>query len=236
LFFSGEPGASIPSVRKRIEDAFGGQVFDSGSMAEMTPWTHLAETSARAGMLCWQDIVYTEVVDPATSRRVPFGAEGSPVYTHLERMSQPMIRLFSGDLTRWEQGPSPCGRTYPVLPDGIYGRIDDQFTVRGENIYPSAIAEIVSKLTDYGGEHRIIVSRDDIMDRLVVQVEHNSDLTGDEAVIASFRQRASDRLRQTLGVRTQVVVVPHLTFDRPDGKTHRVIDERALFREIAGRQ
>jgi phenylacetate-CoA ligase len=233
LFFSGEPGASIPSVRKKIEDAFGGRVFDTGSMAEMTPWTHLAETTAHAGMLCWQDIVYTEVCDPGTRRRVPFGSEGTPVYTHLERDSQPMIRLLSGDLTRWEAGPSPCGRTYPILPDGIYGRIDDQFTVRGENIYPSAIAEVVAAVPGYGGEHRIIVSREDSMDRLVVQVEHASDLS-DEAAVSSFRQVTGNNLRGTLGVNTEVIVVPHNTFERPDGKTHRVIDERGLFREIVG--
>jgi phenylacetate-CoA ligase len=236
LFFSGEPGASIPSVRKKIEDAFGGRVFDSGSMAEMTPWTHLGETTAHSGMLCWQDIVYTEVCDPATMRRLPFGSEGSPVYTHLERTSQPMIRLLSGDLTRWEAGPSPCGRTYPVLPNGIYGRIDDQFTVRGENIYPSSIADIVSMLPGYGGEHRIIVSREDTMDRLVVQVEHASDLNGDGGELAQFRTLAKDRLRSTLGVSTEVVVVPRNTFERSDTKTNRVIDERALFREIVGQR
>jgi len=234
LFFSGEPGASIPSIRKKIEAAFGGRVFDSGSMAEMTPWAHLAESTGHTGMLCWQDIVYTEVCDPATRRRVPFGSEGSPVYTHLERSSQPMIRLLSGDLTRWEAVPSPCGRTYPVLPNGIYGRIDDQFTVRGENIYPSAINDIVSTLAGYGGEHRIIVSREDTMDRLVVQVEHVSTLDGDG--VSSFRQLAKDRLRATLGVSTEVLVVPHNTFERSDTKTHRVIDERELFREIAGQQ
>jgi phenylacetate-CoA ligase len=234
LFFSGEPGASIPSIRKKIEDAFGGRVFDSGSMAEMTPWGHLSESTGHTGMLCWQDIVYTEVCDPATKRRVPFGSEGSPVYTHLERDSQPMIRLLSGDLTRWEAAPSPCGRTYPVLPNGIYGRIDDQFTVRGENIYPSSINDIVSNLAGYGGEHRIIVSREDTMDRLVVQVEHFSDLSADG--VTSFRQLAKDRLRSVLGVSTEVVVVPHNTFERSDTKTQRVIDERQLFREIAGQQ
>ena len=178
--------------------------------------------------------MYTEVCDPVTRRRVPFGSEGSPVYTHLERDSQPMIRLLSGDLTRWEAAPSPCGRTYPVLPNGIYGRIDDQFTVRGENIYPSSINDIVSTLAGYGGEHRIIVSREDTMDRLVVQVEHLSDLAGDGDGVSSFRQLARDRLRATLGVSTEVVVVPRGTFERSDTKTQRVIDERALFREIAG--
>jgi phenylacetate-CoA ligase len=111
LFFSGEPGASIPSIRDKIARTYGGLVYDSGSMAEVSPWMNLGESTARVGMLCWQDIAYTEVCDPLTFRRVPYGAEGTPVYTTLERVSQPMVRLLSGDLTRWEAGPSPCGRT-----------------------------------------------------------------------------------------------------------------------------
>jgi phenylacetate-coenzyme A ligase PaaK-like adenylate-forming protein len=232
LFFSGEPGASIPSIREQIEFAYGGEVFDCGSMAEMSPWTNLAETTGHAGMLCWQDMVYTEVADPVTCRRVPFGGEGTPIYTHLERTSQPMIRLFSGDLTRWESGPSPCGRTYPMLPRGIYGRIDDQFTIRGENIYPSAIDAIVSALPAYGGEHRIVVSREDTMDTLAVQVEYHRALDGDQDAIDAFCRAAADSLRVTLGVRTQVIPVPAYTFERTDFKARRVIDERDLFREL----
>jgi phenylacetate-CoA ligase len=232
LFFSGEPGASIPSIRDQIESAYGGEVFDSGSMAEMSPWTNLAETTGHNGMLCWQDMVYTEVADPATNRRVPFGSEGTPIYTHLERVSQPMIRLFSGDLTRWEFGPNPCGRTYPSLPRGIYGRIDDQFTIRGENIYPSAIDEIVSALPAYGGEHRIVVSREDTMDALAVQVEYRRELAGDPDAIDAFCRAAAESLRTTLGVRTHVIPVPANTFERTEFKARRVIDERNLFREL----
>src|SRR4029079_6853182 len=81
LFFSGEPGASIPSIRARIEELYGGKVFDCGSMAEMTPWMNLGESSAQAGMLCWQDVVYTEVCDPETNRRLPVRPAGAPRYT-----------------------------------------------------------------------------------------------------------------------------------------------------------
>jgi len=77
--------------------------------------------------------------DRETFRPLPYGAEGTPVYTHLERTSQPMIRLVSGDRARWVDTPCPGGRTYPRLPDGLYGRFDDMIIVRGENIYPSAI-------------------------------------------------------------------------------------------------
>ncbi|HWD25097.1 MAG TPA: AMP-binding protein, partial [Acidimicrobiales bacterium] len=232
MFFSGEPGASVPSIRSQIETAFGAAVFDAGSMAEMTPWMNLAETTGHTGMLCWQDIVYTEVVDPGTHARVPFGSEGTPVYTHLERTSQPMIRLVSGDLTRWEAPGSPCGRTYPSLPKGIYGRIDDMFTIRGENIYPSAIDEIVSGLAGYGGEHRIVVSRRESMDALAVRVEYSRDLADESRSIDAFRDLAEKELQAVLGVRAKVDPVPFNTLERTDLKSNRVIDERDLFRSL----
>ena len=138
-----------------------------------------------------------------------------------------MIRLQSGDLTRWESGPSPCGRTYPILPKGIYGRIDDMFTIRGENVYPAAIDEVLSGMSDYGGEHRILVSREETMDKLAVRVEHRPGIEDVDA----FKTRAQEALRTTLGVSTAVVAVPPNTFERTEFKARRVIDERALFHE-----
>lgn len=229
LVFSGEPGASIPAIRAKLERLYDAQVFDSGSMAEVSPWMNLGESSAGVGMLCWQDLVYTEVCDPRSFARVPYGAEGTPVYTTLERRSQPMIRLLSNDLTRWQAGPTPCGRTYPYLPKGIYGRIDDMFTIRGENIYPSAIDEVLSALPGYGGEHRIVITREEAMDDLLVQLEH------DETVAAAgpreaLRRQAEERLRAVLGVGARVLCVPPGTLERTEFKARRVIDDRDLFR------
>jgi phenylacetate-CoA ligase len=198
-------------------------VFDCGSMAEMTPWMNLGESSGHGGMLCWQDVVYTEVCDPETHRRLPYGGEGTPVYTHLERTSQPMIRLLSGDLTRWESGPSACGRTYPILPRGIYGRIDDMFTFRGENVYPAAIDEVLTALDGYGGEHRIVISRERTMDTLAVRAEHR-----DGVDAGGFATRAETALRTMLGVATAVEAVPPNTFERTEFKARRVVDERDL--------
>jgi phenylacetate-coenzyme A ligase PaaK-like adenylate-forming protein len=96
MFFSGEPGASIPGVRDRIEEIYGAKVFDSGSMAEISPWMNVAGSAQTSGMLCWQDIVYTEVCDPTSFHRVPYGQRGTPVYTHLERTSQPIVALHLG--------------------------------------------------------------------------------------------------------------------------------------------
>lgn len=229
LFFSGEPGASIPGVRKRIEEYYGAKVFDAGSMAEMTPWMNVAGSAQTDGMLCWQDVVYTEVCDPKSMRRVPYGSRGTPVYTHLERTSQPMIRLASGDLTQWVDGPTPCGRTYPRLPLGIFGRIDDMFTIRGENVYPSEIDAALNETPGYGGEHQIVITREAAMDELLLRIE--CDLAGAEAV-EGFRHEASRRIQKLLGLRTKAEIVPKGSLPRTDFKARRVIDDRAAFREM----
>jgi phenylacetate-CoA ligase len=233
LFFSGEPGASVPGVRDRIEDAFKGKVFDCGSMAEVTPFMNVAGSEETSGMLCWQDIVYTEVCDPKSFHRVPYGQRGTPVYTHLERTSQPMIRLVSGDLTQWVMEENPCGRTYPRLPNGIFGRIDDMFTIRGENVYPSEIDAALNKVDGYGGEHRIVISRSGVMDELMVRVEPTADLEKEgQAALQQFRDRIAKKIHTMLGIRAAVEVVACATYPRTDFKARRVIDEREVFREM----
>ena len=231
MIFGGEPGASIAGIRNKIVEAYGARVVDCGSMAEMTPWVNAAGSYETEGMLLWQDIVYTEVCDPQDFKRVPYGQQGTPIYTHLERTSQPMIRLLSGDLTRWEEGPAPCGRTYPCLPDGIFGRIDDAFTIRGENVYPSEIDAVLNQLEDYGGEHRIIVTRDGAMDELLVQVEGTAAVYEGKQT-AKLQQQAAAELQRVLGIRTQVEVVALDTFPRTDFKARRVVDDREVFRDM----
>jgi len=236
MLFSGEPGASIPSVRDKIQDLYGARVFDSGSMAEMTPWMHVGGSYETSGMLCWQDIVYTEVCDPETHARVPYGARGTPVYTHLERTSQPMIRLESGDLTLWINELNPCGRTYPSLPLGIIGRIDDMFTIRGENVYPSEIDAALNQLPGYGGEHRILITREGNMDEIAVSVEADESIgnSGVEATVA-FQKEVATHLQKLLGLRAVVEIVAANSIERTDFKARRVIDDRDVLREMRAR-
>ena len=236
LFFSGEPGASIPSLKSRIEEIYGAQVIDSGSMAEMTPWMTAAGSRETDGMLLWQDMVYTEVCDPKSHSRVGWGEQGTLVYTHLERTSQPMIRLVSGDLTHWTDGAdNPCGRTYPRLPDGIYGRIDDMFQIRGENIYPSAIDGVLNRLPGYGGEHRIIISREGAMDELLVRMDAREEIYAQEGQINALLEQAEKDLGIVLGVRARVEIAAAGTIPRTDFKARRVIDDRDLFRDFKGK-
>jgi phenylacetate-CoA ligase len=232
MFFSGEPGASIPGVRDKIEDIYGAKVIDSGSMAEISPWMNVAGSAQTSGMLCWQDVVYTEICDPATMTRVPYGQRGTPVYTHLERTSQPMIRLVSGDLSLWTNERNPCGRTYPRLPQGIFGRIDDMFTIRGENVYPSEIDAALNELPAYGGEHRIVISREAAMDELMLRVETNAETFGRADALQKFRAEVEHKIQKVLGLRTLVEIAAPNSIPRTDFKARRVIDDRAVFRDM----
>ena len=230
LFFSGEPGAGIPSTKKRIEETYGGICVDTGSTAEMAPWMTNGECECRQGMHLWQDIVYAELVDPVTKKRVPYGKEGVTIYTHLERTSQPMIRFWGGDISMWVNDPCPCGRTYPRLPKGIYGRADDMFIVRGENIYPSAIEDVIRGIKGFGDEYQIIITRERTMDELIVQAEYAKDV--DPAVIPQLKEKLEAELK-TRGLRTIVQMVPPDTLGRTEFKAKRVIDKRDLYEEFA---
>ncbi len=233
LFFSGEPGAGVPSTRKRIEEAYGGICIDSGSTAEMAPWMTNGECAHRQGMHFWQDIVYTELVDRQTHRRVPYGQEGAIVYTHLERNSQPMIRFWAGDVAIWENAPCPCGRTYPRLPRGIYGRADDMFVIRGENVYPSAIENVIRGIAGFGDEFRIVITREETMDEMIVQAERGQQT--DPSIVPELKGLLSRELKKK-GLRAIVQLMEPGTLERTEFKAKRVIDKRNLYDEITGKK
>ena len=234
MFFSGEPGASVPATRKLIEDTFGCYVVDQGSMAEMTPW--MSNSGCRhlsTGMHLWQDIVYTELVDPETRRNLPIGAEGVPVYSHTERISQPMIRYWSGDIAQWDMIDCPCGRTYPTLTRGIYGRADDMIIVRGQNVFPSRIEDILRSMDVFGGEFRLLLEREPgQLDRLTVQTEVLADIftkrESDAGALEQVRDDITGALRRALGVGVAVELKPAGEFERTQFKARRIIDRRTV--------
>jgi phenylacetate-CoA ligase len=229
LFFSGEPGAGVPSTKKRIEETYGGICIDAGSTAEMSPWMANCECGHRKGMHFWQDIVYSELVDPVTKRRVPYGKEGVTVYTHLERTSQPMIRFWAGDLSLWVNNPCPCGRTYPRLPKGIYGRADDMFIIRGENVYPSAIEDVIRGIEGFGDEYRIVITREKTMDEMIVQAEYVKGT--DPERIPQLQKKLESELKAR-GLRSVVQMVEPDRLERTEFKAKRIIDKRGLYDEM----
>jgi phenylacetate-CoA ligase len=116
------------------------------------------------------------------------------------------------------------------LPKGIYGRIDDMFQIRGENVHPNAIDDVVMGAEGYGGEHRIVITRHAAMDELLVQVEFDSERTTTARDV--WVKRVGEDLRTVLGVGAKIVTVPPSTFERTDFKARRVIDDRNLFESL----
>ncbi len=234
MFFSGEPGASVPATRRLIEETFGCYVVDQGTMAEMTPW--MSNSGCRHlenGMHLWQDIVYTEMVDPATRRNISLGQEGVPVYSHTERTSQPMVRYWSGDIAHWDMVDCPCGRTYPTLTRGIYGRVDDMIIVRGQNVFPSRIEDVLRGMEVFGGEFRLLLERETgQLDQLTVQAEVVAERfaaqESDPLALAPVREEIAAALRRAIGVGVAVELKPEGEFERTQFKARRIIDRRTV--------
>jgi phenylacetate-CoA ligase len=233
LFFSGEPGAGIPATRKRIEETYGGICVDSGSTAEMSPWMSNCECGLRQGMHLYQDVVYAELVETESRKRVPYGEEGVTVYTHLERTSQPMIRFWAGDISMWVNDPCPCGMTFPRLPKGVYGRADDMFVVRGENVYPSAIENVIRSISGFGDEYRIVITREKAMDELMVQAEYKPG--ADPETVSRLKDRLESELKAR-GLRTIVQMMAPDSLERTQFKARRVLDKRDLYDDAIRRK
>ena len=151
------------------------------------------------------------------------GGEGVPVYTHLERTSQPMIRYWSGDLAKWTDAACECGRTYPTLPEGLAGRVDDMVIVRGQGIFPSRIEDVLRSLPEFGEEFRLVVEREPgRMDSLTVLAEVGPNVSTEPEV----EQRFAQELRRAVGVGLSVELRPPGEFERTQFKARRIIDRR----------
>lgn len=175
LIVAGEPGGSVASVRKRIEDAWGGaaRVFDHHGMTETGPVTY--PCPARPDVLHVIEQSYiAEVIDPATGRTAPAGAGGELALTNLGRIGSPLLRYRTGDCVqpdrRGEDQPCACGTHDLTLLGGILGRSDDMVVVRGVNVFPSAIDQIV-RAHPQVTEYRVEVTGDGAMVELAVTIE-----------------------------------------------------------------
>lgn len=170
IIVAGEPGGSIPSIRARIEQLWpGARVFDHHGMTEVGPVTY--ECPLRPGVLhVIESAYYAEVIDPATGHSLPPGREGELVLTTLGRTGSPLLRYRTGDLVIADGHTCLCGRSEMALKGGILGRTDDMIVVRGVNIYPSAIEEII-RATDGVSEYQVRVSTVQALTELSLQIE-----------------------------------------------------------------
>lgn len=227
LIVAGEPGGSVPSTRARLEQLWpGARVFDHHGMTEVGPVTY--ECPARPGVLHVNESAYlAEVVDAAKGDVVSSGVTGELVLTTLGRIGSPLLRYRTGDLVRteadWQASPTdktrpacPCGRSEMALVGGILGRTDDMVVIRGVNVFPSAIEDIV-RSCDQIGEYRVTVLRDRALPELKIEIE-SSDATSSPKELAD---RLHNALVNNLALRVPVAVVPKGSLPRFELKARR---------------
>ena len=186
---AGEPGASIPETRRRIQEAFGAKAFDHAGMTEMGAYGF--ECGSQSGLHINEDEFIAEVIDPETLEPVGDGQKGELVLTNLGRVGMPLIRYRTGDLGVISRQPCACGRRWARLAGGVLGRADDMITVRGVNVFPSAIENIVRRHPEVV-EFAIEVHRQCEMHELHLKVEIEGAANG---VIERLGKEFSNDLR-----------------------------------------
>jgi phenylacetate-CoA ligase len=212
---TGEPGASMPAVRERIESLWGARCHDHAGASEVGSFAYPCATDG--GLHLFEDEFICEVLDPATAAPVADGAAGELVITALARTGFPVIRYRTGDMI--ERTARQCSAGHPGLwlPEGILGRADDMVVIRGMNVFPSAIEEILRQSSGLGEFSITFYSDPHAMDEVKVEAE-----------LAQPRE-ARDiqaRLRQRLGLRVRIVPVKPGILPTYTGKARRVHDLR----------
>jgi phenylacetate-CoA ligase len=218
---TGEPGASIPATRARIEAAFGVRAYDLPGLTEIAAWGF--ECEARAGLThVHEDYVYPEVLDEH-ERPVKPGERGELVFTSLYRRAMPLLRYRTRDLVQLADRRCPCGRTLVAFEGGVLARLDDMKKVRGIIVYPRRIEELVRphRAVD---EFQIVFRRRDGLDDILVRLDPSPSLALGERT--NLGEALARDLQLGLGIRVSVEVGEPGSLPRWDHKARRVTDER----------
>ncbi len=214
---AGEPGASIPATKKRIEELWGAKCFDHIGASEVGPYGF--ECHLQPGGVHINELEYIcEVIDPAGVKPIHSGEMGELVLTNLSRWGFPVIRYRTGDLVRLSKEETcSCGRSFRMLMGGILARTDDMMTIRGVNVYPSAIEAVVRKFGEITEFEAHIYTRKG-MQELLLRVEVAASTQEQSNLI---KDRLEKELRNDLSLRIQVEIAPPRSLPRYELKARR---------------
>ena len=207
-------------MRDRIADSLGIELYDIYGLTEIYGPGIGINCEHNTGMHYWDDYIYLEIIDPKTGEPVPDGEQGEIVITTLVKEGAPLIRYRTHDLSRIIPGECPCGRSYPRI-DTIMGRTDDMMKIKGVNVFPSQIEEILGSFKEISSEYQIRISHLDGKDTMRIYVESTGDID-----FAGLAKRITDKVKSVIGFTPIVKVVEIGVLPRSMKKTARVIDER----------
>ena len=225
--FGAEPWSE--EMRKSIEQGLGIKAYDIYGLSEIMGPGVSYECEMQAGMHVCEDMFIPEIIDPDTGEVLPKGSKGELVFTTLTKEGFPLIRYRTRDICQLNYEKCACGRTH-VRMCKPQGRSDDMMIIRGVNVFPSQIEEVLMKVT--GGtmpNYQIIVDRVNNNDTLDVNVEMTEDLFSDDVKnIEKLEKKITEEIRNVLGIGAKVHLVNPKTIARSEGKAKRVIDNRKI--------
>ena len=207
-------------MRTRIAESLGIELYDIYGLTEIYGPGIGINCKYNTGMHCWDDYLYIEIIDPKTLKPVPDGEYGEIVITTLVKEGAPLIRYRTHDLSRIIPGECPCGSKHPRL-DTIMGRTDDMMKIKGVNVFPSQIEEVLQSFPEASSEYQIRISHLDGKDTMRIYVETNGSVN-----FLDLADRIAAKVKSVIGFTPLVKVVENGLLPRSEKKTKRVIDER----------
>ncbi|WP_123926560.1 phenylacetate--CoA ligase family protein [Thermodesulfitimonas autotrophica] len=222
--FGAEPWSE--GMRAEIEAAWGIKAFDNYGLSEVIGPGVAGECEEKRGLHINEDHFLVEVIDPETGRPLPPGERGELVFTTLTKEAFPVIRYRTRDISRLMFEPCPCGRT-TIRMERVTGRSDDMLIIRGVNVFPSQIEEVITSTPGLAPHYLIIVDKKGYLDEIEVQVELSPEGFSDRYEdLASLEEQLRNRLQATLSLTPRVKLVEFGSLERTTGKARRVIDRR----------
>ena len=219
--FGAEPWGE--SMRAELESRLGIVAMDLYGLSELIgPGVAVECLESRDGPTIWEDHFYPEVIDPETGKVLPDGAPGELVFTSLTKEALPMVRYRTRDLTRLLP---PTARSFRRIGK-ITGRSDDMLIIRGVNLFPSQIEELILKTAKLSPHYQLEVSRKGHMDDLTVRVELKPDLANDVALRDIAAGELRHHIKAMIGINTKVEVMDTGGVERSAGKAKRIVDLR----------
>jgi phenylacetate-CoA ligase len=230
------------TIRANVDAALGVRSTNIYGLSEIIgPGVSQECIEARAGSHIWEDHFYPEIVDPNTGEPLKDGQEGVLIFTHLTREAMPLLRYWTSDITYLTREPCSCGRTH-VRMGPIRGRSDDMLIVRGTNLYPTQVEEVLMGIPEVVPHYQVVVTREGTLDDVEVKVEVAEnvfrqiaqEVLTEEAVEAdtlmrNLRNRIQHEIKGTIGLNMKVTLMAPGTVPRSEGgKLRRAVDLRKL--------
>jgi len=222
--FGGEPCSE--KLKAEIESKLGIRATDNYGLSEVMGPGVAGECECGCGLHLAEDHFFAEVVDPATGEQLPFGEEGELVITTLTKEAFPVLRYRTHDLTVLDPARCECGRTLARMSK-VRQRTDDMLIIRGVNVFPSQIEDVLFRIEGVRPHYLIVVDRKKNLDDLEVRIEVEEAVFSDiMADMVAFQREVAEKLQSVLGLRARVTLVEPGAIERSAGKTKRVLDHR----------